>query len=192
MNLESRGEIIALSMANEMEKIAFKGLKRLFMNVAQPAKFNTFDDLVRSEDKVLRSFKDGQTYGDNRLISQAKTRQRVHNVRKGNLAKRSQKFLREQISNPEAYAERVAKGDVPSIENVKKSLSHMNKQKVPRFFRPTASPGEGPGKAVDFDKMMKNIGVAGVIGGAGYLGLKGYQKKQLAEAQDPYKNVYGY
>ncbi len=192
MSPESRGELIAQSMADELEKIAFKGLRRFFMNVSQPGKLKNFDDLIRSEDKVLRSFQEGQKFGDKKLLSQAKTRQKVHNVRMRNLEDRSKKFLRQQISNPEAYAERVTKGEVPSIDNVKKVLTQINKNKVPRFFRPTATPGAGPGKSMDFDKIMKGLGVATVVGGTGYLGLQGYKKKQLAEAQNPYKNVYGY
>ena len=201
MNHEELGKIAALHMGNELEKIAIrgifsgiaKGFKRATMPVVRPAKLKTFDDLMRSEDKVLRSFKQGTKYRDKKLISQAKTRQRVHNVRAQDLNKRSQKFMRQYIQDPNKYQRQVTLGQVPDIKEVEKVLDTIGKKRVPRFFRPKVGPSEDRAKSpLTFDKLMRNIGIGGTVGGLGYLGLKANEQKQLAEAQDPYAQVYGY
>jgi hypothetical protein len=201
MNNEELGKIAALHMGDELEKIAIrgivtglkKGFKRMTMPIVRPSKLKSFDDLMGSEDKVLRSFKQGTKYRDKKLLSQAKTRQRVHTVRSQDLNKRSQNFMRQYIQDPTKYQRQATLGKVPDIKEVEKVLDTIGKQRVPRFFKPKVGPSEDRAKSpLTFDKLMRNIGIGGTLGGVGYLGLKANEQKQIAEAQDPYSQVYGY
>ena len=206
MTPEQRGQLLAHTMFDELEKIAsrgrvIKGFQRWFKELSVPSprkhlNINTLKDYKREHEKMLESFYQWRSGGSKKHYRIARGQQRMLRRAQKEVLGDIEKHISKYIKNPTAYA---ATPNAPKIAELEKFRSFIKKNKVPGFLMgpPSKLPSHrstAPKKRImgetKVDEWARKIGYGTLAAGGAYVGHKLYKKYK--QKNDPYSQVYYY